>query len=365
MRILVAGGGTGGHFYPGYSAAVELGKKGAEVLFLLRTGDPAARVLENENLPYAELELVGLPRSFNPIRHLRFALKLAGALLTARRVIKDWQPDAVLGTGGYISFPAVFWAVLGGTPALVHESNAKPGLANLLLAYMGAQVAAGLPVNGFPKKTKITMTGTPIREYFSAWPEQASARRELGLSHDKTTVLAFGGSGGAIGLNIALSQAAKLPVWENMQVLHITGKRDFEKIKKSYGAIPPQVTLMQYCDRMDLAYAAADLVLCRSGASTIAELLALKKPAILVPFPEAAADHQTANAKVLVNAGAALLLPENPQLAQQLSAGIPALARDSEKLEAMRAAYAGLNSPSPLESGRLLAGALCDMARHH
>ncbi|HOX21977.1 MAG TPA: glycosyltransferase, partial [Elusimicrobiales bacterium] len=206
MRILIASGGTGGHFYPGYSAAQELKKSGAEILFVLRSGDPAGRVLQEECLPFAGVDLVGFPRSLNPLAHLRFAWKLLSALLAARRVIKDWRPDAVLGTGGYISFPAVFWAATGGIPAIVHESNAKPGLANYILSLMGTHVAAGLPVNGFPKKTSVTMTGTPIRAFFAVKTDKTAARKELGLEPDKATVLAFGGSGGAIGLNLALAE---------------------------------------------------------------------------------------------------------------------------------------------------------------
>lgn len=362
MRILVACGGTGGHFYPGYSAALELRKQGAETLFLVRRGDAAARVLRDGCLPYAELELTGLPRSLNPFRHAAFAMKLGGALLQARRVVKDWRPDAVFGTGGYISFPAVFWAALSGIPALVHESNAIPGLANLLLARLGAKVAAGLPVRGFPAKTEITLTGTPIREFFASAPDRARARAAFGLLADRPVILCFGGSGGAIGLNTALSKSAAGAQWKDVQLLHITGRRDFAKISRAYGTLPPNVKLLEYSDRMDLAYAAADLLLCRSGASTVAELLALKKPAILVPFPEAAADHQTENAKVLVQAGAALLLPETPGLAEKLSATVPALAKDASRLSAMSAAYDSLQIPSPLKSGALLAGVLRKLA---
>ena len=291
---MIAGGGTGGHFYPALVLAQTLQKRGWEPLIAVRKGDPALPLLEKESIPSAELDLRGMPRSGSPLELLRagaaFGLKLASGFDRARRLLRDFAPAVAVGMGGYLSFPVTAAAAVRGIPRAVHESNAVLGLANRACVSLGARLFWGLPSR---EGTPGTLTGTPIRPALWTGLDPARARRELELSPDRATLLVFGGSQGAKGINQAVPRAcARLWVKnpDAFQVLHLAGPRDAATVRAAYGRGPARV--LESLERMELAYGAADLVVCRAGASTLAELAALKKPAILVPYPFAAARHQ-------------------------------------------------------------------------
>jgi UDP-N-acetylglucosamine--N-acetylmuramyl-(pentapeptide) pyrophosphoryl-undecaprenol N-acetylglucosamine transferase len=304
-RVAIAAGGTGGHFYPGLVVAQALRARGWEPLLIVRAGDPALSVLEKEGLAALPVDLRGMPRRLGP-ELFTFARRLAGSLGTLSRAIKAFHPDLALGMGGYLTFPLMFAAWRAGVPRAIHESNAVLGLANAAAVKLGAELFWGLPpaMSSSPG----TLVGTPVRPALWSRRETSQSRRALGLDPARPALLVFGGSQGAQGLNAALPRALKdLP---DVQVLHLAGKGKAEAAAAGYRAAGVAADVREYLEDMESAYGAADLVVCRSGASTLAELAAQRAPAVLVPFPHATAGHQDVNARVLERAGSAVCLPE-------------------------------------------------------
>ncbi|HBE89354.1 MAG TPA: hypothetical protein DDW67_09490, partial [Elusimicrobia bacterium] len=299
-RALIAAGGTGGHFYPGLALGRELARRGWQVLFVVKEGDISAAALDAEGLPYAEIPAAALPRSLNPLRHARFIFKFLSGLRQTSRILGDYSPDAVFGAGSYVSFPAVLLSALRGIPRVVHESNAVFGLGNRIAGAVCPAVALGLPAEENPFPGKTVMTGTPVRAFIPPTVPSGEARARLGLELQVPVIAAFGGSQGAAALNAALAAAAgKLKAAGSaFQVFHVAGKGNGEKTRLAYEAagLGAGVKVIDYCEGMDLLYAAADIIVSRSGASTIAELTAVKKPAVLVPLPTSAGGHQAGNA---------------------------------------------------------------------
>ena len=357
-RAVIASGGTGGHFYPGFALAQELRARGWQPLFLVKKEDIARPALEDADFPYAELDMVSLPRSVNPFAHAVFFFKFFRSLALALRVMKDFKPGAVIGTGSYVAFPAVLAARLAGVPVYLHESNAKFGLGNYLAGFFCRRAALGLPISDNPFEGRSVLSGTPIREAFRAMPARAAARRALGLDPDKFTALVFGGSQGARRLNAAFISAAKT-LKGDLQALHLTGAKNFEAVKTAYAAAglegAPGLQIFDYREDMPALYAAADLVISRAGASTVAELVQLKKPAILVPLPSSAGGHQKANALALSGGGSALCLEENPDFDAELAAAVRNLMDNPEKVSEMSAKLEKAGIPRGLEAAAKLA----------
>lgn len=303
-RVLIAAGGTGGHFYPGLVVALEFKMRGWEPLLVVKKDDPAKARLAAAGLACLEVDLGGMPRSLGPGLFI-FAWKLLGSMRLLTRVTRDFKPALVLGMGGYLTFPCVWSARRRGVSAALHESNAILGLANKASRALGAKLFWGLPpVEGG------AVAGTPVRPELFTRGDAAAARRALGLDPAKKTVLVFGGSQGAKGLNLGFATALKAS-GKTVQVLHLAGKGKRVETSKAYADAEVKAEVREYCDDMAAAYAAADLVVCRSGASTLAELAAQRKLSILVPFPHAAANHQDFNARAFEKAGAAKRVPES------------------------------------------------------
>jgi len=340
---MIAAGGTGGHFYPGLVAAQALKAKGWEPLLIVRSGDPALAVLEKEGLAALPVDLRGLPRKPGP-ELFTFAVKLAAGLGTVSRAARAFRPDLALGMGGYLTFPLMAAAWRRGTPRAVHESNAILGLANAASAKLGAEIFWGLP----PADAAAggTLVGTPVRPALWERRDKAQSRRDLGLSPDRPTVLIFGGSQGAQGVNAALPLALKsVP---GAQALHLAGKGKAEAVAAAYRAAGVDAVVREYLEDMAAAYGAADLVVCRAGASTLAELAAQRAPAVLIPYPHAAADHQNANARVFERAGTALRIEESG-LGARLGAALGDLLISDggeKKRRGMSAAYDRLALPA-------------------
>ena len=360
QRLLVACSGTGGHFYPGFALAREMKKRGWEPLFLVRTGDPAKSVLDKAGLPWAEIPLSGLPRGKNPLKLFSFGLQVLKALKHTSWLFTDFKPDAVIGFGGYVSFPALYCAKKFKVPSIIHESNAVMGLANRWSAKYATIVALGLtdPAKNTPKGT--VTPGTPVRSEFAEETDPKTARVELGLKPDLTTVTMFGGSQGAKKLNMAAAESAlKLTrIRQDIQFLHITGRRDYAEMKNIYGSETPNIVVMEYCDRMNLALRAADLAVTRAGASTIAELIALRKPAILIPFPYATNAHQDANAEILQRTGCAALVKEDGPFTENLYLEIIRMLDVAGTLDMMSHAYKKTMFPNPFDAANKLAYAI-------
>jgi UDP-N-acetylglucosamine--N-acetylmuramyl-(pentapeptide) pyrophosphoryl-undecaprenol N-acetylglucosamine transferase len=311
MRILIAGGGTGGHLFPALALADTLRSRVQQlsILFVGAEGGIEAAIAARHGWAFEGIRAAGLRAKRWPDRFRSIALIPFG-VARSWSILSRFRPDAVIGLGGYASGPVLLAAALRRLPTIVHEQNSVPGLTNRWLASLVDLVAVGFePAKAFFPASRVHVTGTPVRrELFAAC--KAAAVGRFGLDPDAMTVLVFGGSQGAHRLNEAVLEA--LPLLEaeraRLQFLHATGPRDVARVRAAYGAHGYRAVVEPFFWEMALPYAAADLCLCRSGASTVAELCALGKAAILVPFPFAVNDHQRRNAEILVAAGAARML---------------------------------------------------------
>lgn len=362
-RVVIAGGGTGGHFYPGYVLGKTLQEKGWEVLYLIRQGDPAAAKLAQEDRAFLEIDIGGMPRGAS-LKWGSFGVRLFRGSKLTYRALRAFKPRCVIGTGGHVSFPAVFSAWRLGIPSMVIELNSQLGLANRACLPFTRVVAMGLPFAHRPKwpaKVRYELCGIPVRPEFWKLPDAAESRRALGLDPEKRTLLIFGGSQGALGINQRVP-AAVLKLMRSrygqLQCLHLSGPKNEAAVRESYGS-EASAKVMPYLQEMYRAYAAANLVICRSGASTLAELIAARKPAVLVPLPTSAGGHQSTNARVLADIGAAICVKETDIAAESLASMLDDLIFSSSgsrsRLQEMSESYGRLRLPAPEETVSLLA----------
>ena len=333
LRVLIAGGGTGGHIIPALAIADELKKKyGAEIRFV---GTP--RGLESRLVPQAGYALdlidVGQLKNVSLRTRARTLLDLPLSLLRCRKLLKQFRPDVVVGVGGYASGPAMGAAILSGIPTLAFEPNAAPGLANRLVGKRVSAAAVNFPPAAAHFRNA-QVTGIPVRrEFFSL------AARPVGSAPH---LLVFGGSQGGRVLNQTMPKiaAALLHAVPRLTILHQAGARHAEQTRADYaasGAVVERWQVQAFLDDMPRRFEAADLVLARSGASTVAELAAAGKPSLLTPFPQAADDHQRKNADVMVEAGAAALLLEKDMTPVVLLRSLLELLENPRRLSEMAA----------------------------
>lgn len=311
--------------------------------------------MEREDIPCLPIDLRGLPRKLGP-EIFRFAGRLVGSIRDLTRAVSDFSPSHALGMGGYLSFPLMLAAWRGGVSRSLHESNSILGLANAASLKLGAKLFWGLPPA--PGEPAGTLVGTPTRVEFSRSGDVHAARERLGLQKDLPTLLVFGGSQGARALNEYFPTIA--PTLGAAQIFHVAGRGKGDAVRANYQKIGARAIVADYCDDMPSAYAAADLVVCRSGASTLAELAALKKPAILIPYPHATAQHQDFNARVFEVVGAAARVPENDlpkKFPEQLKTLFLNKSSD-ESRSRMSRSYAALGLPAAGQSAAKLADAL-------
>lgn len=351
-RIIIAGGGTGGHFYPALSMAMFFKDKGWQVAFAVKKGDICLPALAENELPSIEIDTVALPRSLNPLKHIKFIFKLISSLIYSLRVIKDFSPDAVLGTGSYVAFPVVLAAKIKKIPSFIHESNTIMGISNRLSGIFADKVFLGLPLRQNPFPSKSVLTGTPLRKIFFEEITAKDARKKLGLAEDAFIVLVFGGSQGSGNINEAFYRILLDLAMEKKKLnfIQISGKDKYQDIKEKYGkaALLGGSLLFPYYENMPLLYAAADAVISRSGSGTICELLHYKKPAVLVPLKIAAGDHQTFNAMELARHGCAVVIKDDESLQLGLKKAVLKLLT-AENLSAMRKAYERIDIPKGME----------------
>lgn len=343
IRLVLAAGGTGGHLFPGIAVAeaVRRSEAGAEILFV-----GTANGLEKEMLPR-----LGFPLRLIPAEQLRgrniwgmaravwTALRGLGA---AWRVIREFTPDLIFSIGGYASGPTVLAGWGRRVPCVLLEPNAIPGLANRVLGRFATRICVGFPrtVQFFPRQ-KAVYTGNPLRVSLSA-----PAQTQPAASRART-LLIFGGSAGARRLNqtVPLALACLRQTGQPGRIIHQTGKADYDEVRAAYARCHLEAEVVPFIENMRDAYDAADLVICRAGAMTLAELTALGKPAILIPYPYAADDHQRANAEVLVEAGAARMILDAELTPSRLSHEIGELLQTPPTLAAMARASAALGRP--------------------
>ena len=333
---MIAAGGTGGHIYPGIAVAQEIMRRDASssVRFV-----GTARGLENRLVPQAGFELSLIESA--GLKNVSLGARMKGVVLlpksfiAARRLMRLFQPDVVVGAGGYVSGPVVMTAAITNRPTLVMESNALPGWTNRMLARFVDRAAVSFEQALPYFRGKATVTGNPVRrEFFEIPPKQ----REPG----KFSLLVFGGSQGARAINeamvAALPKLKSLPV--ELRIKHQTGPADFEKVKAAYEAATwsERGDVRSYIDNMMSDFAEADLVLCRAGATTTAELIAAGKASIMVPFPLAADDHQRKIAEALQSGGAARMILQQDLSGDRLAAEIEKLIQSPEELNRMEEA---------------------------
>ncbi len=347
IKILMSGGGTGGHIFPALAIAQEIRQRfpQAEFLFIGATGK-----MEMQKVPQAGFNIVGLPiAGFNRahmLRNLTLPFKLLGSLVKAHKTIRDFKPDVAIGTGGFASGPALYTAAALGIPVFVQEQNSLPGKTNIFLSGKAKAVFTAYPnMEKFFPKTRTVFTGNPVRQQLTQpLPETQTAREKMGLNPDRLTVLSVGGSLGSQTLNNAWKSHLQELEKHQLQLIWQTGSTAFSQMKEAaQRSGNPDIHVHEFISDMASAYAAADIIVSRAGAIAISELALVKKPVLLVPFPFAAEDHQTKNAQALVEKNAARMVTdaEVPQkfwnvlqeicyddtLRQEMSANIAAFAR--------------------------------------
>lgn len=355
--FMIAAGGTGGHFYPGFALGKELAERGRDVVFIIKRGSPNAKLLEENELLYQEMDFVAMPRSKNPIKWFGFLWKLILSVLDMRRLIQSYKPVVCIGMGGYISFPLIFTAHFMGIKTAVHDSNSVIGLANKVCSKFTDMFLLGLPIKQKIKNSYLV--GTPIREEFRLKASVEEQNYWSFVTDFSINVLIFGGSGGATSLNMAAAQTAKslLSKTQRLHFLHITGLRDYEEIKNFYGNTE-HVEIIPYAEDIHALMKTSNIIIARAGASSLAEIYSMAKPAIIVPFPYASGDHQYYNAKIFADKGCIKLIKDSPNLAPELETQLRALLSSPKDMKAMSANYADLGLPSPLKA----AGRIADMA---
>lgn len=322
--MVVAGGGTGGHLFPGLAVAEAARRRGDEVMFVGSPHGIESRAIPNTGFALRLLPIRGLRG--RGVRGLaQFALEAPKALACAWSLVGTFRPDVVLGVGGYASFPMVFAAWLRRVPRVLLEVNARPGLATRTLAHLAQAVCTSFPEAARHLPAGVAhVTGTPVRDL----------RRDAEVRDPTTfTLFIFGGSQGAHQINIEAVAAVGLLSARiaGLEVIHQTGTKDYETVAGAYEKAGIRAEVHPFIQDMGAAYARADLVVCRSG-STVAELTALGKPAILVPYPYAADDHQRANAESLQQRGAAEMILDRELTGELLAQRVLALAEDRERL---------------------------------
>lgn len=340
MRFVITTGGTAGHANPALAVAQELRDLGHEVFFAGTPQGMESKLIPQEGFEYKGFEAAGFNRR-KPLTLLTGVAKITRSERAASRWLKAIKPQAVVGFGGYVSIPVGLAASRLKIPLAIHEQNSTSGMANRFLAKRAQLVALtyASAAKGFTTSGQVVLTGNPVRAKLLE-VNRADGRAFFGLPADACVLLAFGGSLGATHLNEALvAQANLLMSFDGLQVLHISGIRDFPNISARLADIPQtkgRWHLIEYCDHMGQAYAAADAVLCRAGATTLAEIRALGIPALLVPYPHAAADEQTFNAMSLVETGAADMLADRDLDQPLFTQKLTQLVRDEPYRLAMR-----------------------------
>ncbi|MCL4109866.1 UNVERIFIED_CONTAM: hypothetical protein GTU68_028775 [Idotea baltica] len=334
MKVIISGGGTGGHIYPAIAIAnaIKEIKPDADILFVGAKGKLEMEKVPKAGYPIEGLWISGFHRKLT-LRNLMFPIKLLSSLFRAGKIVKKFKPDVVVGVGGYASGPLLQMAASRKVPALIQEQNSYAGVTNKILASKVQKICVAYPnmEKYFPKE-KIVFTGNPVRKDISDLADRyKEAIVHYGLDQNKKTTLLFGGSLGARMLNDAMKQNTKLIAdHPNVQWIWQMGSIYYEEFVKCETAKLPNVHPMAFIERMELAYAAADVVICRAGALTVSELCIVGKPSILVPSPNVAEDHQTKNAMALVDEDAAILV-KDVEVQEELVPKVMGLLNDVEK----------------------------------
>lgn len=337
--VMILAGGTGGHIFPGLAVAGALRARSVEVLWLGAEGGMETRLVPQHGIAMDTIAIKGL-RGKGVATLLGAPLRVLSAVRAAARVLRARRPRAVISFGGYAAGPGGIAARLGGIPLFVHEQNRAPGLTNRVLSRFARRVLTGFPQT-FRGRNE-TVVGNPVRDAIAAVPPPA---QRLAQAHPRMRLLVLGGSQGARALNAALPRALANAGHLDLEVRHQCGETLHEETVRAYADAGQQASIEPFIGDMADAYAWADLVVCRAGALTLAEVCAVGVGSVLVPFPQAVDDHQTRNAEYLVERGAALLVPQDAQLAEHLAQILVRLAGDRDARMAMSVAARAIAMP--------------------
>lgn len=352
MNIMISGGGTGGHIYPALTIYKILETMvDANFLYVGTERGLESRIVPKEGIPFTTLPVQGLQRTLS-LDTLVTAGKTISSLWKANRLISKFQPDIVIGTGGYVCGPLLLAAALRGIPTLIQEQNVVPGITNKILSRFVDVVAVGYEeaTPHFPNAKQVVYTGNPVR------PNVVTANREearayFGLQETQTAILVAGGSRGARSINKAmLAVHEHYKGREDIKIIHATGTDEYSHVCESLGiqeggVYSPTSYIVPYLDNMDMAMAASDMAIFRSGAIGLAELAVRGIPSILIPYPYAAADHQTFNAKAFVEAGASTMIVDKELDGTKLLQSVDAMLEDQECCQRMAQATLQLGKP--------------------
>jgi len=333
--MVIAGGGTGGHLFPALALAEEFKRRDAmaEIIFVGSSRGIESRVVPTLGYRLELLDVEGIKRR-SSARKLRALVKAAAATLKAIKLIKKIRPDGVIGTGGYCSGPVVLAARILGIKTAILEQNAVPGLTNRILGRFVHRIYTSFEEAGayFPQK-RIMLAGNPVRR------EILGVKREVRQHKDRLfSIFVFGGSQGATAINAAFLDATEhlADIWPSLKVTHQTGYKGFAQVKDAYERKGLKVELHKFINDMAAAYKDCDLIICRAGATSLAEIMAVEMPSILVPYPFSSDSHQDANAKALADEGAAIMLRQDELTGRTLAHVIKGLFEAPEKLKKMR-----------------------------
>lgn len=360
MRVLITGGGTGGHIYPALAIAkgIKARYPQAEILFVGGAKGLEAQLIPREGFSFQAIDAEGLPRKLYRIRKLAKAVwKTCLGGCEAYKILRRFKPTVVVGTGGYVCFSVVMMASFLNIPTIIQEQNALPGRANRILARFASKVAITFPDSAkhFTPRASLEMTGLPVRpEIMKA--DRSESLVSLGIKGNGFTIVAVGGSQGARTINQAVVElAAQLAGNERYNLIHITGKSGYEQTVSALKKLGIEleksgnIMIQPYIFDMSPVLAAADFVICRAGATTIAEVTARGIPALLVPYPYAANNHQEYNAQAVVRAGAAVKIPDQQLTGKLLWKEISRIISEKDKLAAMSSAAKKISKSNALD----------------
>jgi len=338
MRVLMAGGGTGGHLYPAIAVAQELAAKndGIEIRFVGSRNKTEREIVEGYGFKMVSISARGMPRHVG-MGLLSFLGRSIASVFEVLYLLLSWRPDVILGTGGYVSGPVVVMGWLLRIPCLIQEQNTVPGLTNRLLANVAKEVHLTFAESRkyFRKKDHLRLTGNPIRKEIVKGDREAGLHK-FGLNPERKTILLLGGTRGAHSLNLAAIGALnKLNQRRDLQFILQTGNQDYDWVRHSVAPFGDKVYAVPYFVSIGDAYCCCDLVVCRAGAMTVSEVAACGLPAVFVPYPHAVYDHQAQNARNLVEAGAAEMILDSELNADILASTIARLTCDETRLRRM------------------------------